>query len=122
MSSPCHIELVLTEKGSDVKNEAVSDAVRCRTACHGHVFGKSARLLCCMLLWACMTEPDTHASLLGMTGPQGAKAQQGAAGQEVEERKQVKEHISFSICVNQLVTTGSFLYLMLLACRACMFC
>lgn len=27
MSSPCHIELVLTEKGSDVKNEAVSDAM-----------------------------------------------------------------------------------------------
>ncbi len=24
MSSPCHIELVLTEKGSDVKNEEVS--------------------------------------------------------------------------------------------------
>ena len=25
MSSPCHIELVLTEKGSDVKNEEVSE-------------------------------------------------------------------------------------------------
>lgn len=29
MSSPCHIELVLTEKNSDVKNEKVRFAVLC---------------------------------------------------------------------------------------------
>ena len=29
MSSPCHIELVLTEKNSDVKNEAVRFFVPC---------------------------------------------------------------------------------------------
>ena len=29
MSSPCHIELVLTEKNSDVKNETVGLAVLC---------------------------------------------------------------------------------------------
>lgn len=78
-----------------------------------------ATVLCAAL--GCVPEPDIHESLPGVTGPQGAQAQQGAAGQEVEERKQVQEYISCSICV-KLVTTGSLLFITLLACKTCMFC
>ena len=41
-------------------------------------------------------------------GPQGAKAQQGAVGQEAAQWNQVKEHMSFSMLFGQLVTLSFY--------------
>ena len=54
-----------------------------------------------------MTPGSSGPDLLSeLAGAKGEEAQQGAVGQEAQEWNQVKEHMSYSICSGQLVTTS----------------
>ena len=114
MSSPCHIELILTEKGSDVKNEVVScSLLHLPSVATNFLLQHSRRTVhkepvCTRFL--CALSSNVAAAVIAqesgqqlcsqhlyiIAGAKGAQAFQGAAVQQAEELKQIKELMSCS--------------------------
>lgn len=102
MSSPCHIELVLTEKNSDVKNEtvrvlwllALSSMMQLLT-----IYAVVCTFVSVRCKSAGMVDAVARAQVPGSTqkpmlacdvsGPKGAQAEQGAGSKEAAKRQQI---------------------------------